>query len=969
MTESSPKPTRQFRGKLTRTSLLLLLPLTLIPVTIMGIITLANTNNFLRDQIITQFINVGDKQGELIDTSVKERESYLETASKDGTFRFSLDALLENPPDSEEFQNARKGIETNYQRLNRAQTENFFSHFLVVSPDKEILFATYPLWQGKIMDQNVYDELFIKPTSIGIFNVFPFYTEEFTDQFLVFSSQPLYDEFGNYTGAIIGITAPAVFQHILELGTLSYAETRPYYITHPKKDGVFVELSATTGELTAFEPSPDHIEIVIPRLMDNNNEGVVEYKSVDEVPVLGYTKWLSSIDVAIALEAPQSVISQPLQKSAFLQVALLVIALIVLGFVIWQGTRRIVQPILQVSQTAHNFADGDLAARAPVTRNDEIGLLADSFNQVADQLVALYRSLENQVEQRTQQIRTAADVAQISTSSDDLDVILASIVQLIAERFGYYHAAIYMLDRSGDHVILRQAAGQAAQEFISKGFQIAIGSRSIVGNVAATNQPWIAYDVKQDPYYLEIASLPETKSEVAVPLSVGDRVLGVLDIQSNQLKTFDQEEITTLQTLASQIASALRNIRLLENTKIDLQSTNLLYQTSHRLADVTSTGEAIEVLADILMQGSYIWATFIYKANQLQSVSRSTEFALNPRQEFSIPVTQEQIQKYTQSPSSWDLILIENPPAELGEEFLNLMRKAGCQAFIMIPLLSGDHFSGLIILGSDTKENMTPSNLEPYFSIGEMVNTSLEKIDAIEGITQSYSELQSLSSISQAISTETELSTLFEILHRQIIQAMGEVNFLVALYDTNSEMIEIPYMTEKDQIINLPTFPLGQGLTSIVIRSQQPLMIVEDTVNRTRSLGAIITSEKQAKSWLGVPMIIAGEVVGAIVVQDTEEEYRFDDDDLRLLTTLAGQVAPIIRNTRLLAEAQETSERDRQLYEITDSIRRATSFQSIIEITTQTLSNMLNLKKAKIEILADSPLLAGHDNGSEEKTE
>jgi GAF domain-containing protein len=145
-------------------------------------------------------------------------------------------------------------------------------------------------------------------------------------------------------------------------------------------------------------------------------------------------------------------------------------------------------------------------------------------------------------------------------------------------------------------------------------------------------------------------------------------------------------------------------------------------------------------------------------------------------------------------------------------------------------------------------------------------------------------------------------------------------------------------------------------------------MIVEDTVNRTRSLGAIITTEKQAQSWLGVPMIIAGEVVGAIVVQDIEKEYRFDDDDLRLLTTLAGQVAPIIRNTRLLADAQETSERDRQLYEITDNIRRATSFQSIIEITTQALSNTLNLKKAKIEILADPPSLAARDNGSEEKT-
>ena len=140
MTQSSPKPTRQFRGKLTRTTLLLLLPLTLVPVTIMGIITLTNTNNFLREQIITQFINVGDKQEELVNESVKDRESYLLTASQDSTFRFSLDTLLESAPDSEEFQNAHNGIQTNLTRLNRTQTETFFSDFLVVSPDKEILF-------------------------------------------------------------------------------------------------------------------------------------------------------------------------------------------------------------------------------------------------------------------------------------------------------------------------------------------------------------------------------------------------------------------------------------------------------------------------------------------------------------------------------------------------------------------------------------------------------------------------------------------------------------------------------------------------------------------------------------------------------------------------------------------------------------------------------------------------------------
>ena len=104
-------------------------------------------------------------------------------------------------------------------------------------------------------------------------------------------------------------------------------------------------------------------------------------------------------------------------------------------------------------------------------------------------------------------------------------------------------------------------------------------------------------------------------------------------------------------------------------------------------------------------------------------------------------------------------------------------------------------------------------------------------------------------------------------------------------------------------------------------------------------------------------------------MQDTEREQRFDEDDMRLLTTLAGQVAPTLRNARLLAEAQDTAERDRRLYQITDRIRQATSIQEILETTAKELGNTLDLKTARIEISVDPAILSKRDNGSEEKPE
>ena len=116
-------------------------------------------------------------------------------------------------------------------------------------------------------------------------------------------------------------------------------------------------------------------------------------------------------------------------------------------------------------------------------------------------------------------------------------------------------------------------------------------------------------------------------------------------------------------------------------------------------------------------------------------------------------------------------------------------------------------------------------------------------------------------------------------------------------------------------------------------------------------------------------MIVAGEVVGVVAVQDLENEHRFDEDDLRLLTTLAAQVAPTVRNARLLAVTQEAADRDRQLYEITNNIRRATSIPEILELTTRELSQVLGLRKARIEISADPTELKSQGNGTEEISE
>ena len=142
---------------------------------------------------------------------------------------------------------------------------------------------------------------------------------------------------------------------------------------------------------------------------------------------------------------------------------------------------------------------------------------------------------------------------------------------------------------------------------------------------------------------------------------------------------------------------------------------------------------------------------------------------------------------------------------------------------------------------------------------------------------------------------------------------------------------------------------MGEGLTSILIRTKKSLMVVKDTERKTRELGAKLVG-KPAKSWLGVPLLVGGDVFGAIMLQDLEQEGRFDEDDQRLLETLAAQVAVAVRNVRLLDTTSKQASRQQQLYEITSKIRSSPDVPSIMQTTAVELGKALGAHRTRIEL-------------------
>lgn len=375
-------------------------------------------------------------------------------------------------------------------------------------------------------------------------------------------------------------------------------------------------------------------------------------------------------------------------------------------------------------------------------------------------------------------------------------------------------------------------------------------------------------------------------------------------------------------------------------------------QATQRISQADSEEQILEITAGAIGESPFISLHFVADGSRLILHSFNDPAAsASPVQpgsgamevSFSIDTIDKKLGEIS------PLAIPVNGPDQLPPELDQLFMSQNLKAVAMLPIRQREKLFQLFILGSRVQDGLNPFAIQPYTILASFVSTALEKLQALGHLQRRVSALQSIASISQAISEATDLNELYELIHEKITQVMGEVDLVIAIYNPDTDTISISYAHEAGEKININPFPLGQGLTSILIRTQQPLILVEDTERRAVELGAIITGAA-AKSWLGAPLIVSGEVIGAIIVQDVEYEHRFDNDDLRLLTTLASQVAVTIRNIRLLQEAEQRAEQERVIAEITSKLWASADIDTIARIAIEELGRVMHASRATIKL-------------------
>jgi GAF domain-containing protein/HAMP domain-containing protein len=301
----------------------------------------------------------------------------------------------------------------------------------------------------------------------------------------------------------------------------------------------------------------------------DGQSGVQMYFANDGVDYIGYYTPIGGTPFVLVAQMPISAIFESAQE--FFQVrgwvvaaGVLLLLLVLAALFSWQTAA----PLSRLRRAIQAFAEGDLDVDVrDARRGDEIGQAAATFVNMRDQARALIDDLETRVATRTRDISATQEISHFAAAQRDLQTLMDRVVDLIIERFpNIYHAQIFLIDADGNDAVLRASTGEVGQQLLSRGHRLGIGSLSVIGQVTQQGRLIVARDAASSQIHRRNEFLPDTRAELAVPLRVGETVIGALDVQSKIRDAFEEDLIAVLQTMADQIAVAIQNALLYEES-------------------------------------------------------------------------------------------------------------------------------------------------------------------------------------------------------------------------------------------------------------------------------------------------------------------------------------------------------------------------------------------------------------------
>ena len=555
-------------------------------------------------------------------------------------------------------------------------------------------------------------------------------------------------------------------------------------------------------------------------------------------------------------------------------------------------------------------------------------------------------------------LQTASQVSRAATSILDLDQLLPQVVDLICGQFGFHYAGIFLLD--GEWAVLQAGTGEAGRLMVEQGHRLKVGGESMIGSCLAQRQARIALDVGEEAVRFDNPFLPDTRSEMALPLISRGQVLGAMTIQSAEAAAFSDQDITVLQTMADQLANAIENARLFRERERRVTELAVVNEIGQSLGSSREVGSLLELVHQQVnrlfdtrsfyiatyQQGDAEWTSaFHLEDGQRQPPARYpvgsglTGYILRHRQ----PVLLRSIEENVAFKNAHGIEII----GEMARSWLG------------VPLLAADKIVGVMAIQNYEQEHLYgEGDLSLFATIAAQVATAIDNTRLLAQTRRRARALEAINEVGGAITSVLDLDAVL----RQIVDITKARfgHYFVSIALVEGDQIVFRHgstVGDTEQRLDAGGVAIslseGQSLVAEAARTGQPIL-VHDVRDDPRYLP--VAALPDTRSELTVPIEVKGRIIGALDVQ-SNRPWAYDETDVALLQSLGNQAGVAIENARLFEERGRRITELAIVNEIGRAAALAPELPDLLETTYDRVGRLFDAKNFYI---------ATHGEGSEE---
>jgi GAF domain-containing protein/HAMP domain-containing protein len=843
--------------------------ITILPLVVVGIVTVTGTLA-LRDQIYSQLAIVTHAKRAEIRAWVESQQAALQQMITGENETNWVSDILRDPRQARFMPVYALLLDALRDRVRLSQLDTVF----IADPNGRVIFSTDPA----LLDQNVASEsFFIGGKTEPYAGASSFQQAQGTPE--VIFAQPIQDEDGNMLGVVAGRAAVSKLASIMQDAT-GLGETGDAYLVDKNNIALLPSRYVAVGASV-------YNAAAVAALTNYNETAQNTYVNPAGISVLGVSEWVPELQTALVSERSLAEVTQAGNATRAVNLSIAISAVWIALYASLAMSRSIGQPLSELADTVSQIARGNLELAAEVEREDEVAVVAQAVNSMTAQLRDMIGSLESRVELRTAQVRASADVGRAVTSILDTELLLNTIVRVVTERFGFYYTAIFTLDQARAYLVLREATGEAGRLLKERGHRLRVGLDSMVGYAAMKREPRVALNAGEDAVRFANPLLPETQSEIALPLMVGDQVLGALDVQSTQLNAFDETVIATLQNVAAQIAIALQNAESYQRQQQALDFATRQYELSRTIIEATTPTEAYAALGQIFAMLSGVDRISMFRVADWDASGQPAEYGLATEWDVLGGAQFDTGLRYraAETPLAQlvkpeeTVIIGDAADTRLALDIREHLAQVGVQSVLLVPLHVRGQYAGFIAAAAEQPHDYQDHEVR-------LVRSAAEQLGVVLSNLQLTSEMQAT------------LDRVALLNRRLSGEAWGS------------------YLSSRERW---------------VVESGQTL-------------------PAPAASELHVPIVVRGEPIGMFDVADARTDRQWHEDELTMLQTIAGEVALAIENARLIEQTQRTAQREKDIASAADKIHRAINLDAMLQTAVEEVMRIAGTTDVAIQL-------------------